>query len=112
MQAIHAIHLQACSFWMLAYGDTMKRIVDGVTYNTDTSTALAESSWEENDHNGVRIAEHKDTLYQTRGGAFFVHEETTRETWNERRREHKTTVLNNFVPMSPEEAHKWLMTGD
>ena len=45
----------------------MKRVIDGVTYNTDTATKVA--TWEYEDDN------HYDTvatLYQTRGGAFFA----------------------------------------
>jgi hypothetical protein len=84
----------------------MKRIVNGVTYNTDTSTALAHSSWENDD------GQVEGTLYQTRGGAFFVDEETTRSIWNEREREHETKVVNSFIPMSAEQAHKWMMEGE
>src|SRR4029077_5733190 len=50
----------------------MKRIIDGVTYNTDTSTRLAQSEYEtEYSHEEKSCI---GTLYQTRGGAFFVHE--------------------------------------
>jgi predicted HicB family RNase H-like nuclease len=73
---------------------------------------LAESSWEDKDHNGLTTAEHKHTLYQTRGGAFFVDEETTQSVWNERERETETKTSNTFIPMSPEQAHKWMMTGE
>ena len=51
-------------------------------------------------------------MYQTRGGAFFIDQKTTRTTWNEREREEVTKVTNTFLPQSPEAAHKWLMTGD
>src|SRR5258708_5843245 len=85
----------------------MKRIVDGTTYNTDTSTALARCEY--GPAEGEQVVE---TLYQTRGGAFFIDQETTRTTWNEREREEVTKVTNTFMPQSPEAAHKWLMTGD
>jgi hypothetical protein len=39
----------------------MKRIVEGMTYNTDTATLLA---WTER-------KKEREELYQTRGGAFF-----------------------------------------
>ncbi len=45
----------------------MKRIIDGVTYNTDTATAVAR--WEYEDENGYDT---DAVLYQTRGGAFFI----------------------------------------
>jgi hypothetical protein len=83
----------------------MKRIVNGVTYNTDTSTALATSSWEPDE------GEIKATLYQTRGGAFYVIEEWSREVWDERERQHETKVTATLEPLSPEKAHEWIMTG-
>jgi hypothetical protein len=45
----------------------MKRIIDGVTYNTDTATIAAR--WEYKDRDDY---DKEATLYQTRGGAFFV----------------------------------------
>jgi hypothetical protein len=84
----------------------MKTIVNGVTYNTDTSTALARSEYRNGD--GVEIT---GTLYQTRGGAFFVDEEVTRQVWNEREREHQSKITHNFLPMNAEGAHKWLVDG-
>jgi hypothetical protein len=84
----------------------MKRIVNGVTYNTDTSTALARCTWELEDTTA------EGTLYQTRGGAFFVDEEETRLIWNERRQERQTKVTNTFIPMSAEQAQKWMMEGE
>lgn len=48
----------------------MKRVIDGVTYNTDTATVVAR--WDYRDFDGLDT---DATLYQTRGGAFFaVHE--------------------------------------
>jgi hypothetical protein len=84
----------------------MKRIVSGITYNTDTSTRLAESRWESDDGDVF------GTLYQTRGGAFFVDQEITRKVWNEDERKHQREVAHSFEPLSPEDAHKWLMEGD
>lgn len=45
----------------------MKRIIEGQTYNTDTSSIVA--LWEYDEGRG---ADTKATLYVTRGGAFFV----------------------------------------
>jgi hypothetical protein len=84
----------------------MKRLVNGVTYNTDTSTALATSSYE-NDEGEVEA-----TLYQTRGGAFFVVAESTKLVWNERTREQETKPITTVEPLSPEKAHEWIMTGE
>ena len=51
----------------------MKRIVDGLTYNTDTSTLLAKAEWEfNNQFSPYYGAECGGQLYQTRGGAFFL----------------------------------------
>jgi hypothetical protein len=84
----------------------MKRIVNGVTYNTTTSTALATSSWEPDE------GEIHATLYQTRGGAFYVVEEWSRDVWNERERQHEIKITTTIEPMSPEKAHEWIMTGE
>jgi predicted HicB family RNase H-like nuclease len=89
----------------------MKRIVDGVTYNTDTSTLLAQREWEDDGrYTGIRSAI-TVMLYQTRGGAFFLHECEERERKNEDD-ELVTRELNNFTPLSAEKAQKWLLSGD
>lgn len=85
----------------------MKRIVNGVTYNTATSTRLAESRWER-DHDETVFG----VLYQTRGGAYFVDEEITRQEWNESERATETKVRHSFEPRSPEDAHKWMLEGE
>jgi hypothetical protein len=84
----------------------MKRIVNGVTYNTDTSTLLAKSRWESDNDDTL------GSLYQTRGGAFFVDMEISRKEWNESEREYEVKVGHTFQPLSPEDAHKWLLTGE
>jgi HicB family len=45
----------------------MKRIIEGVTYNTDTATVVAKWEYKDQDHYDTDA-----TLYQTRGGAFFI----------------------------------------
>jgi hypothetical protein len=53
----------------------MKRVIEGVTYNTDTATVVAR--WEYKDQDDYNT---DATLYRTRGGAFFiVHEWTVDE---------------------------------
>jgi hypothetical protein len=44
-----------------------KRVIDGKTCNTDTATVVARGKYE--DQNGYNS---EGTLYQTRGGAFFL----------------------------------------
>lgn len=83
----------------------MKRIVNGVTYNTDTSTRLGLSAWDDDG----KITE---TLYQTRGGAFFLHRETVSEVWNEEDRSKHLATVHTFQPQSPADAHEWIMTGE
>jgi hypothetical protein len=84
----------------------VKRIVDGVTYNTETSTRLAESVWKDDADDEVT-----GTLYQTRGGAFFVYEYALKEVWVERIGETIERERNEIIPMSSSEAHEWIMTG-
>ena len=85
----------------------MKRIVNGVTYNTDTSTKLAQTDCEDDDgKDGL------DVLYVTQGGAFYLYSRTTEKVWNESERAHEENTSHAFIPMSPERAHAWLMEGD
>ena len=48
----------------------MKRAIDGAVYDTDTSTKLGRFEYEM--CNRRQAFPCNDTLYQTRGGAFFV----------------------------------------
>ena len=84
----------------------MKRIVDGVTYNTETATRLAQSTWE---RGGAGVT---GALYQTRGGAFFVHEFWTKEIWIERLSQTEERDYNEFIPLSATEAQAWIMEGE
>ena len=53
----------------------MKRVVDGLTYNTETSTVVAKYEYEDDAGYDTEA-----TIYQTRGGAFFiVHQWTVNE---------------------------------
>lgn len=45
----------------------MKRVIDGQTYNTDTATRIAVYAYD--DDKGYEV---EATVYQTRGGAFFI----------------------------------------
>jgi hypothetical protein len=92
---------------MLASEFTMKRIIDGISYNTDTSTRLAVSEYEV-DYNHIDYP-CVGTLYQTRGGAFFVHEQIDlgRDTESD-----ELTLKDRFSALSAERAQTWMMTGD
>jgi hypothetical protein len=88
----------------------VKRIVDGVTYNTDTSTILARAEWEDDGRWGV-AKQYEGTLYQTRGGAFFLHISSTVERKNpDGEWEEKTK--DEFEPLTPEDANEWMQKGD
>lgn len=61
----------------------MKRIINGVTYNIETAAVVAHYRWD--DAAGQQSIEHKATLYQTRGGAFFLVDE-----WEDARKDPRT----------------------
>jgi hypothetical protein len=90
----------------------MKRIIHGVTYNTATATRLAESRW--TTHNDATGSDDQvlGTLYQTQGGAFFVHAEITEQAWDQSEEAYRPSVVHEFDPLSPERAHKWFLEGD
>jgi len=69
----------------------MRRFIEGVTCNPETSTAIARAEWEsgEGDRN-------VGTLYQTRAGAFFVDVITS-------------AAGHTYVPKSRDEAKKWVL---
>jgi hypothetical protein len=67
----------------------MKRIVRGATYDTASSTRIAVAEWEQ-----PVGEEHTDVLYQTHGGAFFVHRETTL-----RRRDEEGALTKGHAPL-------------
>jgi predicted HicB family RNase H-like nuclease len=87
----------------------MKRVVNGVSYNTETSTEVAKFDLQD-DGEGNTVVE---VLYQTRGGAFFTY--GFRRTVSldpsvpDGRFEKETTT---FSPLSREEAQDWVMTGN
>ncbi len=72
-----------------------KRIINGKTYNTETSTRLA--GWSESpDQYPVSFGE---DLYQNRLGAFFVYE------WGD---DSPDGPYQDLKPLTPEEAGQWL----
>lgn len=86
----------------------MKRIVDGVTYNTDTSTKIAAAEW---DNTGLQGGRGEAVLYQTRGGAFF---EVSTETvpYKDRDGEWTEREKTEVATLTREAAQKWILTGD
>ncbi len=91
----------------------MKRIINGVTYNTDTSTVIAkdevvEGDWADGGYGSRTV----HTLYQTRGGAFFAHANTVQRNRDVRDNEWLEDERHRFEPMTRDEAHKWVMTGE
>lgn len=82
----------------------MKRIINGLTYNTETSTRVAQSEWLDHDDN----SEVTGVLYQTRGGAFFVHHVSRSEVKN-RHGEWDVRIRNDITPLTAERAHAWMM---
>ena len=92
----------------------MKRIIDGVAYNTDTATVLAQTKWEDKDDRG-RDTDVTATLYETPKGAFFLAKEIETTWVVEDRygdRETKSREDNVFLPMTADEAEAWMLKGD
>jgi hypothetical protein len=85
----------------------VKRIVNGLTYNTDTATQLAQATWTNDEKEEVT-----GILYQTRGGAFFVHHSWIQEVWNQRWERADQRERDEVIPLSAERAQEWLMDGD
>ena len=84
----------------------MKRIIDGVTYNIDTSTRIGLSTYETEYNHEDRMCD--ATLYQTRGGAFFVHQCITIG----KDENGEDVTRDRFVAMSAAEAEQWFNTGE
>jgi antitoxin VapB len=88
----------------------MKRIIAGVTYNTATATILARSER----HDPRENVERELSLYQTLGGAFFLHRATTHYRRTQQVEDgvlREPTTLHEFDPMTGDEARKWLLEG-
>lgn len=75
----------------------MKRIVNGVTYNTDLVTIIGRSVWDDEEFSN------ESTLYVTRGGAYFVVFSEEKKVWSERDHEYQTRELVTVHPKSAEE---------
>jgi hypothetical protein len=94
----------------------MKRLIDGVTYNTETATLLARSNYEGDWNNWA--AQGEGELYQTRGGAFFIVEKLEYiapgpldQFGNETVGAPPVTKMR-FRKCSEDGARKWIIEGD
>ena len=88
----------------------MKRIIERVSYNTDTSTTIASAQENDSDSNGITIKRMKWKLYLTRGGAFFLHEHEE-ELEHDDYGELTWKRIDRFFPWSRNEAQDWVMKG-
>jgi hypothetical protein len=92
----------------------MRKIVDGVAYNTSTSTRLAKWGAIDDVDKLGRDYEETHTLYQTQGGAFFVDIEVVTQIPDPRddREPPRERVTREFVPMTLTKAKAWLVEGN
>jgi predicted HicB family RNase H-like nuclease len=88
----------------------MKRLIDGVTYNTDTATLLAKSDYQGDWNNEPCPIE--GILYQTRGGAFFIHEEVDVSGLEAFSNWDAGYTKTRFLKCSEEGARHWITTGE
>jgi hypothetical protein len=89
----------------------MKWVVEGVAYNTATSTLLAKKEWSEKgyDEHGREGPYVESTLYQTQKGAYFVHKST--DWWNPDSSESEHG-RDDCIPVTAEQASAWLLRGN
>ncbi len=83
----------------------MKRIIDGVAYNTETAAKVARLEFDASDQGGTRGFE---VLYQTRGGAFFRHVQEM-VAYRDRNGDRQERETNQFEAMTRDKAHAWVM---
>jgi predicted HicB family RNase H-like nuclease len=87
----------------------MKRIINGASYNTETSTEIAKYEYDIEPGEGAGF----EVLYQTRGGAFFTHACERRVSHDEAAPNGQLVrEINSFNPMTRDEAQDWVMTGN
>lgn len=89
----------------------MKRVINGLTYNTDTSTLIAKTTEVDEATYGRSEVRTERSLYQTRGGAFFIHHRIE----GERKDIHNNWVIsteNVFEPVERDFAQKWITEGE
>ena len=88
----------------------MKRLMDGVTYNTDTATLLAKSEYQGDWNNEECPVEAE--LFQTRGGAFFIVEEIDVSNTKPYADCEGYSSKTRFQKCSEDRAREWFKTGE
>ena len=89
----------------------MKRIINGVSFNTETSTEIAKYEFDDVDGGEQRTG--FETLCQTRGGAFFTHSYQRMVTQDETAPGGQIVKETSGIsPMTRDEAQDWIMTGN
>jgi hypothetical protein len=83
-----------------------KRIIKGQTYNTDTATLIARAEEDFVFTSGEVHAEVK--VYQTRGGAFFLHTISQGPRKDRNGNEQLDVLENRFEPMKRKEVEDWV----
>ena len=83
----------------------MKRIIDGVAYNTASSTLIARNVVEPTENVWAKTSEF---LYQTQGGAFFLHQHEV-TPYKDPNGEWKERERHDFFPMARIQAQTWAM---
>lgn len=85
----------------------MKRIVDGKRYDTDTATMLA--LWD-NGHlsSDFHYHYHKETLYKTRNGSYFLHGEGGALSTYGRQYGKNQGSGEEIIPLTADDAFCWL----
>ena len=86
----------------------MKRVIKGRAYNTATSTVVASSTYDNTSKGGTRgfLA-----LYQTRSGAFFLHENEV-VAFRDRAGTLQQQVTDTFRPLTRDKACEWVTSGE
>jgi hypothetical protein len=92
--------------------DMPKRIIKGQTYNTDTATLIARAE-EDFVHGSDPKGPSVNTevkVYQTRGGAFFLHTFSQMPRKDSNGNEQLVVTENMFEPMTREEVEQWIQS--
>lgn len=90
----------------------MKRVVDGVAYNTATATRIAVTHYDHEADHLNPASRGTITLYQTRGGAFFTVDDGEKSVWIAREREHDQRLYVVFSAIDAERAREGLKHGE
>jgi predicted HicB family RNase H-like nuclease len=92
---------------------SVKRIVDGKTYNTDTSMKVARAEYSDDGWDNKTGGDYLvHTLYKTRGGAFFIHTAIKTLRQSLRTFEWEEVDRNEFEALTSKEAERWVMEGN